>query len=260
MVYYNEIPEINKRMVAGYYLFLCLIGFAILLGPTGSGIPITLVGTSDRDKHEALLSRLDWGLTDPSACDGAAPCHGNRYGNWSLTGHRWAAWYNASSDHIVLGPIEMGFNVFNATTGTNLFNDSHCVTCHTTGWDNSTGTPTYDYLGVNCFACHDVNADEWVDYSGDTCGAVCHTGDLFGDHPQQYPVWNRSRHANSMTDLRTSTHAASRCMHCQATEAFIHQQNPGELATTSPNVDQVNWNPYLNDIYNYTSISCPACH
>ena len=44
-------------------------------------------------------------------------------------------------------------------------------------------------------------------------------------------------------------------MHCQATEAFIHQQNPGELATTSPNVDL----GFAVD-GDYNSISCPACH
>jgi hypothetical protein len=44
-------------------------------------------------------------------------------------------------------------------------------------------------------------------------------------------------------------------MHCQATEAFIHQQNPGELATTSPNVDT----GFAVD-GDYNSISCPACH
>jgi hypothetical protein len=44
-------------------------------------------------------------------------------------------------------------------------------------------------------------------------------------------------------------------MHCQATEAFIHQQNPGELATSSPAVDT----GFAVD-GDYESISCPACH
>ncbi len=259
MVYYKEVPEVNKRMVAGYYLFLCLIGFAILLGPTGSGIPITLVGTSDRDTHEALLAQPGWG-DDPASCDGAAPCHGDRYGNWSMTGHATAAWWNATSGHIVIGEIEMGFNAYNNTVGQdNLFNDTYCVECHTTGYNATDGS--YDFLGVNCFSCHNISAAEWVDYSGATCGTTCHSGDLLSDHPQQFGVWNRSVHANSLTDLRSSDHAATYCMHCQATEAFIEHQNPGELATSSPAVNGTRLSSGAFPVDGpYTSISCPACH
>lgn len=44
-------------------------------------------------------------------------------------------------------------------------------------------------------------------------------------------------------------------MHCQATEAFIHQQNPDMLADTSPAVDT----GFAVD-GDYNSISCAACH
>ncbi|MFQ5833001.1 MAG: multiheme c-type cytochrome [Candidatus Thorarchaeota archaeon] len=241
MVYYNEIPEVNKRMVAGYYLFLCLIGFAILLGPTGSGIPITIVGTTDRDEHDALLSQPNW-AADPTGCAG---CHGDRYGNWSISAHARAAVWNGT--HVLLG--NLSFMAFTMAE----WNASSCAACHTTGWDNSTGTPTYDFLGVNCFQCHDINAPEWVDYSGTVCQS-CHYGDPASEHPHQVD-WQNSAHANSLTDLRSSSHAAAYCMHCMSGEGFIHQQNPGELATTSPNVNTT----FAVD-GDYNSVTCPTCH
>jgi len=245
MVYYKEVPEVNKRMVAGYYLFLCLIGFAILLGPTGSGIPITLVGTSDRDKHEALLAQPDWG-TDPSDCTGAI-CHNDRHGNWSLSYHARAAVWNGT--HVLIGDLP-----FMAYTEA-AWNASSCAECHTTGWDNSTGTPTYDFLGVNCFACHNVSAAEWVAYDGAPC-LTCHTGDPMGDHPYQGGWWSTSAHADSLEDLRASGHASESCMHCMTAEGSIFLTNPDELATTSPDVDET----FADVDGNYNAITCPACH
>lgn len=247
MVYYKEVPEINKRMVAGYYLFLCLIGFAILLGPTGSGIPISLVGTSDRDKHEALIAQPDW-ATDPSGCTGAI-CHNDRVGNWSLSYHARAAVWNGT--HVLIGGIESGHTVYTEAQ----WNASDCAECHTTGWDNSTGTPTYDFLGVNCFACHNVSADEWVAYDGAPC-LTCHTGDPMGDHPYQGGWWTTSAHADSLEDLRASGHASESCMHCMTAEGTIFQTNPDELATTSPDVDET----FADVNGNYNAITCPACH
>ena len=70
MVYYTDSPKINRRMVAGYYLFLCLVGFAILLGPTGAGIPITLIGTDGRDHEIAALDKGERipGILVPARC------------------------------------------------------------------------------------------------------------------------------------------------------------------------------------------------
>jgi hypothetical protein len=248
MVYYKEVPEINKRMVAGYYLFLCLIGFAILLGPTGSGIPITLVGTSDRDKHEALIAEPDW-ATDPAGCAANPTCHGDRYGNWSISYHARAAVWNGT--HVLIGGIESGHTVYTEAE----WNASSCAECHTTGWDNTTGTPTYDFLGVNCFACHDVSADEWVAYDGEPC-LTCHTGDPMGDHPYQGGFWSTSAHADSLEDLRASGHASSDCMHCMTAEGAIFLTNPDELAFVSPHVDTT----FSNVSGNYNAITCPACH
>ena len=227
MVYYTEeTPGVNKRMVTGYYLFLCLIGFAILLGPTGSGIPITLIGNEARDEHS--IATPDWG-DDPADC---SVCHSNEYGNWSDTNHA-THMDEYNSTHIRIGAYAwVSWGLFNST----------CAECHTSGWDNSTGTPTYDFLGVNCFACH--NGTPTVDYSGEAC-SDCHkpSGE---EHPHQYVPWQNSAHANSLTDLRSSDHAASYCMHCMSTEAFVDTMTDGS-DTFEPTGD-------------YNSIGCPACH
>ncbi|MFW9803472.1 MAG: ammonia-forming cytochrome c nitrite reductase subunit c552 [Candidatus Thorarchaeota archaeon] len=242
MVYYKEVPEVNKRMVGGYYLFLCLIGFAILLGPTGSGIPITLVGTSDRDKHEALIAEPDW-ATDPAGCAANPSCHVDRYGNWSISYHARAAVFNGT--HVLIGgflardPVD-----FNAT----------CAECHTTNY--SAVDQSFDFYGVNCFACHNVSAAEWVAYDGAPC-LTCHTGDPMTDHPYQGGWWSTSAHAMSLDDLRASGHPRSSCLHCMTAEGTIFGTNPDELATKSPDVDETFANPETG---NYNPISCPACH
>ncbi|MFX0107888.1 MAG: hypothetical protein ACFE7R_06375, partial [Candidatus Hodarchaeota archaeon] len=90
MVYYTDVPDINKRMVAGYYLFLCLIGFAVLLGPSGGGIPIALIGNPTADQHQT--AEPGWG-DDPTDC---IMCHDFEYGNWSMTNHADHVYYNGS--------------------------------------------------------------------------------------------------------------------------------------------------------------------
>ncbi len=233
MVYYtDDPPQINRRMVAGYYLFLCLVGFAVLLGPTGGGIPTTLIENVHRNQHE--IATPNYG-TDPTDCQ---TCHPNEYGNWSVTDHA-THMSVVNSTHVQIGAyVIISWAYFNTS----------CAECHTSGWDNSTGTPTYDALGVNCFACH--NSTGYVDYSGETCSS-CHkpSGE---EHPHQYVPWQNSAHANSLTDLRSSSHAASYCMHCMSTEGFVYQQNPEMIGNDvdtgfDPNAD-------------YNAVSCPACH
>jgi hypothetical protein len=224
MVYYTEeTPGVNKRLVAGYYLFLCLIGFAILLGPTGSGIPITLIGSDGRDGHE--LAQPSWGDT-PEEC-GDPDCHNATYEYWNETAHATHMYTNGT--HVRIGAF-----VWNTVE----YFDENCSQCHTSGWQNNSGVITYDALGVNCFACH--NGTPTVDYSGDAC-ATCHlpSGE---EHPHQYTAWENSAHANSLTDLRSSDHAGDSCMHCMSTEGFIDQSG-----TFDPEGD-------------FNAVSCPACH
>ena len=232
MVYYTDAPEYNKRMVAGYYLFLCLVGFAIFLGPTGSGIPITLIGDDGRYEHDLASPGM---TTDPEAC-GASGCHEDQFDYWNDTAH--PTHDLTSNDTYVIGLHgERNFTYFNES----------CAPCHATGFDSTDNT--WDSLGVDCFACHDTTTP-YVTYDGEVCGDCHYPG--YHANRNDYPDWELSAHANSLTDLRTSDHAASYCMHCQATEAFIHQQNPGSLS------DDVETDFAVDGEYN--SISCPACH
>ncbi len=191
----------NKRMVAGYYLFLCLVGFAVLLGPTGALIPINIIGTDGRYQHEIATPTG----TDPSACSG---CHADQFGNWSLTAHA-THMSVVNSTHYSIGSRLVTQTLFN----------SSCGACHSSGYDPD--TDSFDNLGINCFACHNTTAP-YVDYSGEAC-APCHTGSSPA-HPYQYAPWENSAHANSLTDLRTSDHAGASCMHCMSTEGFIDME------------------------------------
>ncbi len=231
MVHYVDSPTINKRIVAGYYLFLSLVGFVILLGPTGGGIPVASIGSDEYHSYDLATPGMTTNI------DNCAGCHADQHGNWSTSAH---------ASHIIkwndtLIGIGTGYNV-----SITLFN-STCSECHTSGWDNSTGTPTYDALNINCYVCH--NSSGYVDYAGDVCG-TCHRP-IF-DQPNQYVPWQNSAHANSLTDLRASGHAASYCMHCMSGEGFINHQNPDMLSSGV----SLDWNPEGN----YNSISCPACH
>jgi formate-dependent nitrite reductase cytochrome c552 subunit len=217
-------------LVAGYYLFLCLIGFAILLGPTGSGIPITLIGNEVRDEHYLANPGGPPDTGDPVDC---GVCHPNEYGNWSTTHHATHMSVNGSG-YVMIGDhfTEPYIGFFNAS----------CAECHVSGYNETDGT--YDALGVNCFACH--TGDPAVDYSGDSC-APCHlpSGE---EHPHQMTAWQNSAHANSLTDLRSSDHAASYCMHCMSTEGFIDQQAGGSAHNS------------MDPEGDFNAVSCSACH
>ena len=232
MVRYTENQTVNKRLVAGYYLFLCLVGFAILLGPTGSGIPITLVGDDGRYEHE--LAAPGMGATSDTC--GTTGCHDDSWDYWNHTAHSYdLGGYNGTHVLDLHGP--RNYTYFNTT----------CAPCHSTGYDEA--DDTWVELGVGCLACHDATSP-YLSYNGEVCGD-CHNPNYHANR-NDYPDWELSKHADSLTDLRTSDHASDYCMHCQATEAFIHQQNPGSLASFVDTGFDVEGD--------YNSISCPACH
>lgn len=150
----------------------------------------------------------------------------NEYGNWSATPHATHMTV-VNSTHYSIGSRIVSQTLFN----------SSCGACHSSGYNAS--TDSFDELGVNCFACHN-RTEPYVDYSGEAC-APCHTGSSPA-HPYQYAPWENSAHANSLTDLRTSSHSSSSCMHCMSTEGFIDQD--AELDVEG----------------DYNAVSCPACH
>ncbi len=223
MVYYTENERIRRGWIGAYYLFLLLIGFSILVGPTGFGLPVLSID-GNRLKHHELATPY-WGA-DPEDC---ISCHPDEYNNWSTTAHATHV-VEANATHVRIGAfLEISYTIFNAS----------CSQCHTTGWDDTGGIPTYDALGVNCFACHNTTSP-YLDYSGNAC-ATCHTGSSPA-HPYQYAPWENSAHANSLTDLRTSGYASSDCMHCMSTEGFVDQEG------------------YFDPEGDYNPVSCPACH
>jgi predicted CXXCH cytochrome family protein len=228
MVYYTEeTPGVNRRLVAGYYLFLCLIGFAILLGPTGSGIPITVIDDSVRKAHESALPTYGDPF-DPETCIGSCHQHDAEVAYWNETAHATVVTTNGT--HVFIGThVTRTWADFNAT----------CAQCHATNWDNSTYPNTNDGIGVLCGACHDLTSP-YYSIDVDNCGK-CHLTSA----PPHYFVddWSNSAHANSLTDLRGSSHASSSCMHCMSGDGFIDPS-----ATLDPA------DPSMNPL------TCPACH
>ncbi|MFW9794250.1 MAG: hypothetical protein ACFFEE_08110 [Candidatus Thorarchaeota archaeon] len=226
MVYYtDETPGVNKRLVAGYYLFLCLIGFAILLGPTGSGIPITVI--SDRAREAHITAQPNWGDNDSLSCTGTG-CHNETWDYWNSSVHSgYLITYDPITDTIeVNGARNRTYAEFNAT----------CAQCHAINWDNSTYPNTHEGFGTTCLMCHDTSTPYFT-VDGSNC-ATCHIHEGHGG----LDGYTESAHANSLTDLRGSDHAGSDCMHCMSAEGFLDQD-----ATLDPEGD-------------YNSITCPACH
>jgi len=230
MVYYTEeTSRVNKRLVAGYYLFLCLIGFAILLGPTGSGIPITVISDRVREAHE--LAQPNWGDNDSLSCTGTG-CHDSTWAYWNSSHHSPnMIQYDPDSDTITVNYARnRTYAEFNAT----------CAQCHAHGWSlarNATDYPnTHDGFGSTCLTCHDTSSP-YYSVDGEVC-ATCHIHDGHGG----LDGYTESAHANSLTDLRGSSHAGSDCMHCMSAEGFLDQE-----AELDPDGD-------------YNPITCPACH
>jgi hypothetical protein len=228
MVYYtDETPVVNKRLVAGYYLFLCLVGFAILLGPTGSGIPVTLISDRVREAHE---------LATPNFGNGCltGDCHSTEWDYWNMTTHSgYLVELNESTQIITVnGHRATPYAVFNAT----------CAQCHAINWNNASYPNTHDGFGTNCFSCHS-NTSPYYSVDGEICD-TCHVG-----HSGTFVEnWQNSAHANSLTDLRASSHAGSSCMHCLSTEGFLGFN--GFFGTDTD----------LDPQGDYNSLTCPACH
>jgi hypothetical protein len=227
MVYYtDETPVVNKRLVAGYYLFLCLLGFTLLLGPTGSGIPVTLISDRVRDAHE--LATPDQG----SGCY----CHTDELNYWNMTVHSGNQdYYNDTSGMVTInGHAPTPYATFNAT----------CARCHAINWDNSSYPDTHEGFGTNCYTCHS-NSSPYYSVDGEVCG-TCHSISVA---PHYFTDdWSNSAHANSLTDLRTSSHASSSCMHCMSGDGFLSYN---EFFGTNEDLDPQG---------DYNSITCPACH
>ena len=231
MVYYtDETPVVNKRMVAGYYLFLCLLGFAVLLGPTGSGIPVTTISDKVRDAHEFATPNFGNGCL-------TGACHTDEYDYWNMTMHSGNQdYYNDTSGMVTInGHAPTPYATFNAT----------CARCHAINWNNASYPNTNEGFGTNCFSCHS-NSSPYYSVDGESC-ASCHSISV---SPHYFTDdWSNSAHANSLTDLRSSSHAGSSCMHCMSGDGFMAYNG----FFGDPNA-------VLDPAGDYNPITCPACH
>ncbi|MFX0055782.1 MAG: ammonia-forming cytochrome c nitrite reductase subunit c552 [Promethearchaeota archaeon] len=227
----------RKKWVFGYYVFLCIAGFSLLLGSPGPAIPIPLGYSTDKQN---CMSSPGMGGGDITNC-GNAPCHPAEYNAWVKTGHATHI-IEINATHVQIGgDMNISYTIF----------DSECAACHTSGYNNITGS--YDDIGVDCRACHDALWSEWSDYSGALC-STCHSPSApLGPH--QHIVWRNTAHANSLADLRASEHATTGCMYCHSTEAFVYYRNPEFISTFSPAV-----NTSFSVDGSYNTITCPACH
>ncbi len=223
MVYYtDETPRVNKRMVSGYYLFLVLIGFTILLGPTGSGIPITLLSDRVREAHETATGDFGTGCLDGT-------CHTDEFDYFNMTAHSgYLVYLNESTGNVTVnGQRERTYAAFNAT----------CAQCHALNWNNATYPNTHDGFGSNCLTCHDTSTPYYT-VDGENC-ATCHIHSGHGG----LDGYTESAHANSLTDLRANPAAGAACMHCMSAEGFIDQESDFDPTDTD-----------------FSPITCPACH
>jgi len=182
-----------------------------------------LISDRIRDAHELATPDQENGV---SCLTGQ--CHNQTWEYWNMTTHSgYLVELNETTGNITVNKHrETPYAVFNAT----------CAMCHAINWDNSTYPNTHDGFGTNCLTCHDTSTP-YYSVNGTVC-ATCHIGHsgTFVDD------WTNSAHANSLTDLRTSSHAGSDCMHCMSVEGFLDQD-----AELDPAGD-------------YNAITCPACH
>jgi len=173
MVRYSNISQ-EKKWVFGYYLFLCIAGFSLVLGSPGPAIPIPLGDAIDK---RICLSSPGMGGGDITNC-GNGPCHPAEYNAWLMTGHATHI-VEINATHVQIGgDMIVSYTVF----------DAECAQCHTSGYNNVTGS--YDDIGVDCRACHYSSWLEWSDYSGALC-SNCHNPSAPMDS-HQYVVWRNT--------------------------------------------------------------------
>ena len=120
-----------------------------------------------------------------------------------------------------------------------------CARCHAINWNNASYPNTNEGFGTNCFSCHS-NSSPYYSVDGESC-ASCHSISV---SPHYFTDdWSNSAHANSLTDLRSSSHAGSSCMHCMSGDGFMAYNG----FFGDPNA-------VLDPAGDYNPITCPACH
>lgn len=233
----EEDREQNKR----FPLLLFFVAIAVVVG-----VSIMLSANRTSAATTPLYKGAEY-------CGG---CHSDIYQGWNQTNHAHAVLFM----HNDTGNF-YGIGATNNLAGTPSYRTesgfrSSCRNCHTTGgnnwdpinqgvatanmtWPEWNTTPT-KFLNIQCEVCHgayqshgSTNPAMILNYSAALC-EQCHSG----SHGNSF---SQSAHAQSLTDLLSSTHAGDYCLQCMSTQ--------GSLGLTV----------HLNTT-NLTSISCVTCH
>ena len=130
-----------------------------------------------------------------------------------------------------------------------------CLSCHVTGYDETTGTWLED--GVSCIACHVDDGGEHpkttmsVDVTGGTCG-TCHTDARFGTEE-----WEESNHFASGMDCTTchNPHNASLKITVNLKDQKV--EDASQLCISCHEEASMNF-PY--SVHSKQGVTCIGCH
>ncbi|NIU38753.1 ammonia-forming cytochrome c nitrite reductase subunit c552 [Candidatus Bathyarchaeota archaeon] len=215
---------------------------------------IVIVGISLSLPKNLPTARSSNGPTYVGA-ETCASCHPDAYDGWNETSHAHAVMLiqNASGNFYSVGAAD---NL--AGTPSRVYNETRfrgsCRDCHVTGgnnfdplgeinqsWPERTTDPA-KFLNIQCEVCHGAGVEEpWgeasmiIDYSAALC-ELCHQ--IGSSHDNSH--W-QSAHAQSITDLLASDHAADRCLSCMSTQGALGQ----DVSLDTPDL---------------ASVSCAVCH
>jgi len=227
----------KKAKKAQLFLFLLVIGLGILLSFSES-------------KTSAVNGNPEY-----KGAEYCAICHADIYESWNETNHAHAVMLiqNASGNFYSIGAAN---NL--AGTPSRIYDETRfrasCRNCHVTGgnnfdplgatnqsWPEMTTDPA-KFLNIQCEVCHgayqshgSTNPAMILNYSATLC-ELCHARGT--SHDNSY--W-QSAHAQSLTDLLGSGHAADYCLSCMSAQGSLGLDV--SLDTT-----------------NLASVSCVTCH
>lgn len=185
------------------------LSFAILFGIAAGGL-----------NAKALPSAQDTSTPD---CEG---CHQIVRNQWQHSSHNQAA-----SDPVFVKAWEA------------LGSPGECMQCHTTGYDETTGT--WDYFGIACSTCHSPIPGDHPDEIMPTNISSQLCGDC---HIETFEQWEQSTHAQE--DLR--------CANCHNVHSTSVKGAEAETLCKSCHDSQVHFYPLTS--HGGEGLLCTDCH